>query len=249
MRFAVGVLGLLIGAAPLLADTAELADRSDLESVWKPGGRTYRPVDFPYSPNPGKYGGPNRTRWGNEGYIYVNPRMYEYSQVRPTPPPREPFPGLDELLAELNLRQIREDELRARIGELETETEALREKSEDDLIKIRMLEMQLAEIDLTAAAEGETIGTGVPGTVSGPPTRVDTYMVGQDQSLWSIAGRPEVYGDPFRWLLLYHANRDQIFEPDLIYPGMVLLVPRYPGLEPAPAPETAAGEETGGAEK
>jgi len=242
MRFAVGVLGLLIGAAPLLADTAELADRSDLESVWKPGGRTYRPVDFPYSPNPGKYGGPNRTKWGNEGYIYVNPRMYEYSRIRPLPASRELAPGVDELLVELDIMKAREAELRARLGELEDEAELLREKSEDDQIKIRMLEMQLAEIDLAALPTGETIDSGFPGTVSGPPERVDTYMVGQDQSLWSIAGRPEVYGDNSRWLLLYHANRDQIFDPDLIYPGMVLLVPRYPGLEARPEPVTNPGE-------
>ena len=119
----------------------------------------------------------------------------------------------------------------------------MREKAEDELIKRRRLEMEVAEMEEMVPVEG-----GEGGVVAGPgsaPLSVETYIVGRDQSLWSIAGRSEVYGDPYRWLLLYHANRDQIFDPYLIYPGMVLLVPRYPEMQvPSAAAEDAALEIT-----
>ncbi|MFC1590053.1 LysM peptidoglycan-binding domain-containing protein [Candidatus Omnitrophota bacterium] len=53
-----------------------------------------------------------------------------------------------------------------------------------------------------------------------------TYQVKNGDSLWSIAAKKEIYGNPKKWLLLYHANRDQIYDPNLIFSGMVLLIPR-----------------------
>jgi nucleoid-associated protein YgaU len=51
-------------------------------------------------------------------------------------------------------------------------------------------------------------------------------------SLWTIAERPEIFGNPFRWPLLFDANR-QIMpnpnNPDLIHPGMVLQIPSLDG--------------------
>ena len=46
--------------------------------------------------------------------------------------------------------------------------------------------------------------------------------------LWNIAGRPWAYGDPFKWRLLYDANKSKLRDPnnpDLIEPGMVLSIP------------------------
>lgn len=44
--------------------------------------------------------------------------------------------------------------------------------------------------------------------------------------LWRIAEYPEIYGDPFQWPKIYSANRDQIKDPDLIFPGQVFQIPR-----------------------
>ena len=52
-------------------------------------------------------------------------------------------------------------------------------------------------------------------------------MVGGD-SLWSISGKSEIYADPYQWPLIYKANRDQIKDADLIYPGQSLAVNRNP---------------------
>ncbi|MCD6327563.1 LysM peptidoglycan-binding domain-containing protein [bacterium] len=55
--------------------------------------------------------------------------------------------------------------------------------------------------------------------------RVRTHTVVRGECLWVIAEYDGVYGDPFLWPLLYSANRSQIKDPDLIFPGQVFDVP------------------------
>ncbi len=43
-----------------------------------------------------------------------------------------------------------------------------------------------------------------------------SYVVKKGESLWKISAKQSVFGDPFRWPLLFKANRDQIADPDLI---------------------------------
>jgi nucleoid-associated protein YgaU len=42
-------------------------------------------------------------------------------------------------------------------------------------------------------------------------------------NLWLIATR--VYGSGFRYTVIYRANKSQISDPDLIYPGQVFKLP------------------------
>jgi hypothetical protein len=56
---------------------------------------------------------------------------------------------------------------------------------------------------------------------------VRTWRVERD-CLWNIAGYPWVYGDPWKWKVLYDANKEKMPEPanpDLIEPGMILDIP------------------------
>lgn len=62
------------------------------------------------------------------------------------------------------------------------------------------------------------------------------YTVRPGDSLWAIAARSDVYGDPWKWSLLKDANPVLIQDPDLIEPGWKLAVP----LAPAPAEVAAA---------
>jgi nucleoid-associated protein YgaU len=48
-------------------------------------------------------------------------------------------------------------------------------------------------------------------------------VVQPGNSLWRIARR--LYGDGFQYTVIYQANRDQIRDPDLIYPGQVFQAP------------------------
>ena len=50
--------------------------------------------------------------------------------------------------------------------------------------------------------------------------------VRKDEYLGRIAGYWEVYDNYREWTRLYEANKDQISDPNLIYPGQVFLIPR-----------------------
>jgi len=52
------------------------------------------------------------------------------------------------------------------------------------------------------------------------------YRVRRGENLFAIAARRKVYGDALLWPLIYKANRDQIKDPQQIYPGQVLTIPR-----------------------
>lgn len=53
-----------------------------------------------------------------------------------------------------------------------------------------------------------------------------TWTVQQDEFLGKIAWYWEVYDDPSQWTKLYEANKDQISDPDIIWPGWELRIPR-----------------------
>lgn len=52
------------------------------------------------------------------------------------------------------------------------------------------------------------------------------YTVIKGDCLWKIAGKEEIYNDPFMWPIIYDANRAQIKDPNLIYPNQKFLIPR-----------------------
>jgi LysM repeat protein len=56
------------------------------------------------------------------------------------------------------------------------------------------------------------------------------YEVKKNDSLWKIAGRNKIYDNNYKWQEIYYANQEKIADPDYIYPGMVLRIPR-PELE------------------
>lgn len=66
-----------------------------------------------------------------------------------------------------------------------------------------------------------------PGRATGPSEvtipGIETARIERGDSLWRISRR--VYGEGERYTLIYDANQDQIRDPDLIYPGQVLVLP------------------------
>ena len=81
-------------------------------------------------------------------------------------------------------------------------------------------------------ATGTTTVTPAPATttttaaVTPAPQGIVGYVVQKGDHLWGISAKPAVYGDPYQWPLLYKRNRDEIYDPDLIYPGQVLHIER-----------------------
>jgi len=53
-----------------------------------------------------------------------------------------------------------------------------------------------------------------------------TYKVKKGETILDIARRREIFNDTYMWPLIYKANRDQIRDPKLVYPGQILSIPR-----------------------
>lgn len=62
---------------------------------------------------------------------------------------------------------------------------------------------------------------GSSSTAPAPSGR--SYTVVKGDSLSKIA--KHLYGDAQKWRKIYEANRDQIKNPDLIYPGQTFTIP------------------------
>lgn len=94
-------------------------------------------------------------------------------------------------------------------------------------------------IDLMAGVEPEqkAVATTPPAPKQvGSKTLPAVYEVRLIESardcFWRIAEYPFVYGDPWKWRLLYEANKDMIPDPnnpDLILPGMLMKIPSAAG--------------------
>lgn len=79
---------------------------------------------------------------------------------------------------------------------------------------------------VTADQPQEPAATATPETTSEPlpaVTRAEVITVQPGFTLWAIAR--DNYGDGLLYLRVYEANKDQIRDPDLIYPGQVFAVP------------------------
>jgi hypothetical protein len=63
------------------------------------------------------------------------------------------------------------------------------------------------------------------GSVEEPDLAV-YHVVKKGECLWWIAEYEDIYNDPFMWPLIYNANKNQIKDPDLIYPDQRLEIPR-----------------------
>jgi len=94
-----------------------------------------------------------------------------------------------------------------------------------------------------AAKEGpaaETVGSAKPAAESGAAadekaaeakpekkgTTCDTYVVKKGDCLWRIAEYKDLYGDPYMWPIIFDANKKKIKNPNRIYPGQKLKIPR-----------------------
>jgi len=58
------------------------------------------------------------------------------------------------------------------------------------------------------------------------PVASGSYSVVSGDTLWGISARGDIYGNPYQWPLIYKANRSQIKDADLIFPGQNLVIQR-----------------------
>jgi nucleoid-associated protein YgaU len=96
-------------------------------------------------------------------------------------------------------------------------------------------------VDLLAYVGGSTPPPAVAKPAAAAPVETPAALPGQytvrpwavsKDCFWNIAGRSWVYGDPYKWRLLYNANKAKLPDPnnpDLIEPGIVLDIPSLQG--------------------
>ena len=141
-----------------------------------------------------------------------------------------------------NLNNLSEEELMGDAELLEDMELRLEKLSENDLAALEQNRNLLSDIDKMLSnyrtvipeptqddeslAEVKTDGE-VPKVVQFD-RKADSYRVIRGDSLWKISGKEIIYNDPFQWLKIYSANRDQISNPDLIEIDQVFVIPRTP---------------------
>jgi nucleoid-associated protein YgaU len=64
-------------------------------------------------------------------------------------------------------------------------------------------------------------------TASRSPVHPEQYHVRRGDTLWSISGQERIYRNPLMWPILYRANRQQLPDPDRIFPQQILAIPRH----------------------
>ena len=57
---------------------------------------------------------------------------------------------------------------------------------------------------------------------------MSSYEVSSGDHLWGISAKSSVYGNPYKWPLIYKANSDKITDADLIHPGQILDIETNP---------------------
>jgi hypothetical protein len=85
-----------------------------------------------------------------------------------------------------------------------------------------------------APQEMETVSTAPAAPAEKPlPKYYEVRLIpNRRDCFWRIAEYDFVYGDPFKWRILYEANKDSLKypdNPDLIFPGQVFEIPEQPG--------------------
>ena len=84
------------------------------------------------------------------------------------------------------------------------------------------VELRLAELAADGSVAQRIAASLAPVIASAPPGG-GTYVVARGNSLWLIARH--LYGNGTRYTTIYRANREQISDPDLIYPGQQFKLP------------------------
>jgi len=120
---------------------------------------------------------------------------------------------------------------RAQVAFTEARAHRASERWDDAIEAANRVLVALANVSAETVAEVAAVPVTTADTSLPAQYTVRLWSTVRD-CLWNIAGRPWVYNDPWKWKVLYEANRAKMPEkdnPDLIHPGMVLDIPAIRG--------------------
>lgn len=133
------------------------------------------------------------------------------------------------------------DAFRNELAALDREIDGLAALSPEELFRQREalegLEKRLAEYKASKIAlltEMEMKIADMEGKIAAlnakmPANIYDNYTVMNGDYLWKISGKEEIYGSPYQWIRIYCVNKDQIKDPDLIFPDQIFKIARGVG--------------------
>ena len=124
--------------------------------------------------------------------------------------------NLDSIAAQLEgLLALAPEVLIQRRGEVNDLAAQAGELKESKISALPEMAAKLADIDKMIAQLKARVAQ---------PVTID-YTVAKGDNLWNISKMERIYADPYMWPRLYRANKEQIQDPDLIYPDQTLAVP------------------------
>ena len=128
--------------------------------------------------------------------------------------------NLDNIGSQIDgLAALSPEDLFRRQGEIDGIEKSIEEAKGSKIALLSEMESKLAELDGNLAA----LKAKVPANI------YDHYTVVKGDYLWKIAKKDDIYGDPYQWIRIYCVNKDQIKDPDLIYPDQVFNIARGVG--------------------
>lgn len=145
----------------------------------------------------------------------------------------------DEIKRMLGVSDAEIEAFAQKLGVLEGKVRAMRSFSDDQLAD-KTDEIKALENEWTAMKNNKIaimpqffprmvqLGKDIKGLYR--EKKINSYTVGtwaEDKDcLWNISGKMEIYGDPFQWPKIWQANTSEIRNPDIIFPGQVLMIPQ-----------------------
>jgi len=108
------------------------------------------------------------------------------------------------------------EELYDRLDEVETIGKRLEEMAADKRANLPEIAAQLREI--------QNLLERLKARAAQAKPKIETYTVIRGDYLWKIAGKPDIYADPYQWMRIYSFNREEIRNPDLIFPAQIFKI-------------------------
>jgi nucleoid-associated protein YgaU len=119
-----------------------------------------------------------------------------------------------------NLEKLSDKELwkaKKNVRELIADYNEYRESNQSKVPEFRM---EFSDLDNKIANLGNSLEAAKPKYYE------DSYTIVKGDWLSKIAAYNFIYNDMSKWPIIYRANRDQIKDPNLIYPDQVIKIPR-----------------------